>query len=109
MAQAPWVVSSTFSATCPTSLKSRPVQAAAFYDAPPSSDHSLTATDYTPWFWNTYVGIGNKSGKLNYSLLYTHSDDDGYRQNTQTLLNDVKLKATLRHRCETVPAAHLIL
>jgi iron complex outermembrane recepter protein len=72
-----------------------------FYDAPPSSDQS----DYrkpagttpvsigTPWFWNSYVGLGNKSGKLNYSLLYTHSNDDGYRQNAQSDLNDIKLKA----------------
>jgi len=37
--------------------------------------------------------LGNKSGKLNYSLLYTHSNDDGYRQNAKTELNDVKLKA----------------
>jgi iron complex outermembrane receptor protein len=72
-----------------------------FYDATPSSDQS----DYrkpagtnsvavgTPWLWNSYIGLGNKSGKLNYNLLYTHSTDDGYRQNTQMELNDVKLKA----------------
>ncbi len=64
-----------------------------FYDAPPSSDQSVYRNKYTPWFWNTYVGLGNKSGKWNYSLLYTHSKDDGYRQNAQTKLDDVKLKA----------------
>ena len=64
-----------------------------FYDATPSSDQSLYRKDFTPWFWNTYVGLGNKSGKLNYSLLYTHSNDDGYRQNAWAELNDVKLKA----------------
>ena len=64
-----------------------------FYDATPSSDVSVYRDGYTPWFWNSYVGIGDKSGKLNYSLLYTHSNDDGYRQNAQTRLNDIKLKA----------------
>ena len=64
-----------------------------FYDAPPSSDQSVYRNNYTPWFWNNYVGLGNKSGKWNYSLLYTHSNDDGYRQNAQTKLDDVKLKA----------------
>jgi iron complex outermembrane receptor protein len=64
-----------------------------FYDAPPSSDQSVYRDGYTPWFWNSYVGIGDKTGKLSYNLLYTHSDDDGYRDNSQTLLNDVKLKA----------------
>jgi iron complex outermembrane recepter protein len=63
-----------------------------FYDAPPSSDHSVYRQGNTPWFWNTYVGIGNKEGKLSYSLLYTHSDDDGYKQNSQNSMNDVKLK-----------------
>ena len=64
-----------------------------FYDDPPSSDQShFFADGHTPWFWNTSVGLGNKSGKLSYSLLYTHSNDDGYRQNAQTNLDDVKLK-----------------
>ena len=64
-----------------------------FYDDPPSSDQShFFADSHTPWFWNTYVGLGNKSGKLNYSLLYTHSNDDGYRQNAFAKLDDVKLK-----------------
>ncbi len=64
-----------------------------FYDAPPSTDQSTYRKGYTPWFWDSYVGIGNKSGPWTYSLLYTHSNDDGYRQNTQDQLNDVKLKA----------------
>ncbi len=64
-----------------------------FYDSPPDSDKSEYRDDYTPWLWNAYVGIGNKTDKLNYSVLYTHSEDDGYRDNSQTELNDVKLKA----------------
>lgn len=66
---------------------------AGFYDKTPADDHSAYRDGYTPWLWNTYVGIGNKSGKWNYSLLYSHGEDDGYRENSQTLLNDVKLKA----------------
>ena len=72
-----------------------------FYDAPPSSDQSLyrkpagtTASSIgTPWLWNSYFGLGNKDGKWNYSLLYTHASDDGYKANTQYQLNDIKLKA----------------
>ena len=64
-----------------------------FYDAPPSSDQSVYRNGYTPWFWNSYVGLGNKSGKWNYNLLYTHSNDDGYKSNSSAKLNDVKLKA----------------
>lgn len=66
---------------------------AGFYDAPPTTDHSIYRNGYTPWLWNSYVGFGNKDGKWNYSVLYTHSNDDGYRQNTQNSMNDVKLKA----------------
>ncbi len=64
-----------------------------FYDAPPDSDQSIYRDGYTPWLWNTYIGIGDKTDKFNYSLLYTHSEDDGYRDNSQTLLNDIKFKA----------------
>ena len=64
-----------------------------FYDAPPSSDQSVYRKNFTPWLWNSYVGIGNKSGPWSYDLLYSHADDQGYRQNAQTLLNDIKLKA----------------
>ena len=64
-----------------------------FYDGPPSSDQSVYRNGYTPWLWNSYVGFGNKDGKWNYNVLYTHSKDDGYRQNSQSLMNDVKLKA----------------
>ena len=64
-----------------------------FYDAPPSSDQSNYRKDFTPWLWNSYVGIGNKSGPWNYELIYSHFDDQGYRQNAQALLNDIKLKA----------------
>ena len=64
-----------------------------FYDDPPSSDESTYYDGNTPWFWNTYVGIGNKTDKFNYSVLYSHADNDGYRETSQSLLNDVKLKA----------------
>jgi iron complex outermembrane recepter protein len=64
-----------------------------FYDATPSSDHSVYRDENKyPTFWNTYFGIGNKSGKWTYDLLYSHSDDDGYRQNAWNYMNDVKLK-----------------
>ncbi|EAT58666.1 TonB-dependent receptor [Chlorobium ferrooxidans] len=64
-----------------------------FYAQPPSTDQSVFYNDkHTPWFWNTYVGFGNKSGKLNYNILYTTSRDDGYRQNANTILDDIKLK-----------------
>jgi len=64
-----------------------------FYDAPPSSDQSIYRESYTPTFWSSYIGYGNKDGKWRYSLLYSHSDDNGYRQNTQSYLNDLKIKA----------------
>jgi iron complex outermembrane recepter protein len=64
-----------------------------FYDAPPSSDQSNYRDGYTPWLWNSYVGYGDKQGKWTYSLLYSHADDDGYRENSQSLMNDVKFKA----------------
>jgi len=65
-----------------------------FYDSPPDSDKSdYYANGYTPWFWNTYFGIGDKRGALNYSFLYSHSDDDGYKENSQFELNDLKFKA----------------
>ena len=77
----------------PDKLEVKAGMSGGFYDDPPSSDQShFFADGHTPWFWNTYVGLGNKSGKLSYSLLYTHSNDDGYRQNAQTKLDDVKLK-----------------
>lgn len=63
-----------------------------FYDAPPSSDESVYRKDFTPWQWNSYVGIGNKTGKWNYSILYSHGEDDGYRENTWSSIDDVKLK-----------------
>ena len=78
----------------PDKLEVKAGMSGGFYDDPPSSDHSAFFADgHTPWFWNTYVGLGNKSGKWNYSLLYTHSKDDGYRANSYNQLDDVKLKA----------------
>lgn len=64
-----------------------------FYDAPPEEDQSAYRKGYTPVFWSTYAGFGNKVGKLRYSLLYTHTDDDGYRKNMQYYVNDIKFKA----------------
>jgi len=64
-----------------------------FYDAPRGEDESTYRASYTPIFWSNYIGYGNKSGKLRYNLLYTHSDDDGYRENLQYYLNDIKFKA----------------
>ena len=64
-----------------------------FYDSTPDSDQSEYRKDFTPWLWNSYVGIGNKTDKLNYGLLYTHGEDDGYRENTWSSIDDVKLKA----------------
>ncbi|KZK73430.1 MAG: TonB-dependent receptor [Pelodictyon luteolum] len=64
-----------------------------FYDAPPSGDQSTYRESYTPIFWSSYFGYGNKQGKWRYSLMYTHSDDNGYRENNGYYLNDFKLKA----------------
>lgn len=64
-----------------------------FYDKTPASDNSLYRDGFTPWLWNTYVGIGNKSGKWSYGLLYSHSDDEGHKENSNMLMNDLKLKA----------------
>jgi iron complex outermembrane receptor protein len=64
-----------------------------FYDAPPTSDQSAYRKNFTPVFWNTYAGYGEKNGKWTYDLLYSHSDDQGYRQNAWNYMNDVKFKA----------------
>ncbi|NTU94187.1 MAG: TonB-dependent receptor [Chlorobiaceae bacterium] len=64
-----------------------------FYDAPPFLDQSEYRKGYTPVFWSAYAGVGQKLGKFRYSLLYTHTDDDGYRKNLQYYVNDIKLKA----------------
>ncbi len=64
-----------------------------FYDAPPSSDKGTYRVGNTPWFRNSYVGMGNRSAPWNYNVLYTKSNDDGYKENSKTELNDVKLKA----------------
>jgi len=85
----------------PDKLEIKAGSSIGFYDAPPSSDQSLyrqpagtSATSVgTPWMWNSYLGLGNKSDKLNYSLLYSHSDDDGHRENAKNSMDDIKLKA----------------
>lgn len=63
-----------------------------FYDGTPDSDNSEYRDGFTPWLWNGYVGIGDKQGKFNYSLLYTHNENDGYKENSWSSLDDVKLK-----------------
>ncbi|MFZ4524524.1 MAG: TonB-dependent receptor [Chlorobium sp.] len=76
----------------PETLEVKAGASGGFYDAPRSSNHSVYRDGYTPWLWNTYLGIGNKSGKLSYSLLYTHNNEDGYKTNSQSYMDDVKLK-----------------
>ncbi|MEI8102251.1 MAG: TonB-dependent receptor [Chlorobium sp.] len=63
-----------------------------FYDKTPKSDQSLYRQNYTPLFWNSYIGMGNKQGKWSYDLLYSHNDDDGHRENSKNKMDDVKLK-----------------
>jgi len=65
---------------------------AGFYDAPPSSDHSAYREGYTPWINSQYIGIGNKGGKGGYSLMYSHSGNDGYKENTWVDSHDIKFK-----------------
>jgi iron complex outermembrane receptor protein len=64
-----------------------------FYDATPRGDLSNYRKGYTPTFWSSYAGYGNRDGKWRYSLLYSHSSDSGYKANTAWELNDIKLKA----------------
>ncbi len=78
----------------PEKLEVKAGASLGFYDTPPSTDQSAYWKRHiTPFFYNTYVGVGNKVEKLTYSLIYTNSHDDGYRQNAQNTLDDVKLKA----------------
>ncbi len=78
----------------PEKLEVRGGSSIGIYDTPPSSDESQYRKDNaTPVFWNSYVGIGNKKGKWTYDVLYSHSDDNGYRENADNYMNDVKLKA----------------
>jgi len=77
----------------PQKMEIRAGSSIGFYDDTPSRDKSEYRKTGTPVFWNTYVGVGNKSGKWTYDVLYTHSDDAGYRQNAWNYMNDVKLKA----------------
>lgn len=63
-----------------------------FYDAPPSSDNSLYREGYTPWINSQYIGIGNKGARGSYSMMYSHSGDDGYKQNTWVESHDFKFK-----------------
>jgi iron complex outermembrane recepter protein len=64
-----------------------------FYDTPPKSDNSTYRSGNTPLFWNSYAGFGNKSGKWNYSLLFSHTQDDGFKANSSNKINDLKFKA----------------
>jgi len=64
-----------------------------FYDKTPSGDESVYRDGFTPVFWNTYFGFGDKCGDWTYDILYSHSDDHGYRQNAWNYMNDLKFKA----------------
>ncbi len=64
-----------------------------FYDGTPDEDRSEYRDGFTPWLWNSYVGIGDKRGDLNYSLIYSHGENDGHKENSWSSLDDVKLKA----------------
>jgi iron complex outermembrane recepter protein len=77
----------------PETMEVKAGSSIGFYDAPPSGDKSTYRNGYTPVFWSSYAGFGNKSGKWTYNLLYTHSNDDGYRQNAKYYANDIKFKA----------------
>jgi iron complex outermembrane receptor protein len=77
----------------PETMEIKAGSSIGFYDKTPSSDESEYRKGFTPVFWNTYAGFGNKSGKWTYDFLYSHSDDDGYRQNAWNYMNDVKFKA----------------
>ncbi|MEI8031851.1 MAG: TonB-dependent receptor [Chlorobiaceae bacterium] len=78
----------------PEKLEVKAGASLGFFDSPPSTDQSAYwQRGITPFFYNTYVGVGNKVDKLTYSLLYSNTHDDGYRQNAQNTLDDVKLKA----------------
>ncbi len=63
-----------------------------FYDGTPDSDHSNYREGFTPWMWNGYVGFGEKCDDVSYSFLYTHNENDGYKENSWSSLDDVKLK-----------------
>ena len=77
----------------PETMEVKAGSSIGFYDTPPSGDKSTYRNGYTPVFWSSYAGFGNKSGKWTYNLLYTHSNDDGYRQNAKYYANDIKFKA----------------
>ncbi|NTU67643.1 MAG: TonB-dependent receptor [Chlorobiaceae bacterium] len=77
----------------PEKMEVKAGMSTGFYDKTPPSDQSTYRKSYTPWIWNTYAGFGNKDGQWNYSLLYSHSEDDGYKANTSTNVNDLKFKA----------------
>jgi len=49
--------------------------------------------DATPYFYNIGISHGNKVDNIAYNFAYNHSDDDGFRDASSLMLNDVKLKA----------------
>jgi len=77
----------------PTTKEVRAGTSIGFYDKTPSRDESVYRDGFTPVFWNTYFGFGDKCGDWTYDLLYSHSDDHGYRQNAWNYMNDLKFKA----------------
>ena len=66
-----------------------------FYDTPPSDEVNTEVYpgDKTPYFYSANISHSNVIGNLNYNVLYSHSEDDGYRQSAQMESNDIKVKA----------------
>jgi len=77
----------------PEKFEVRAGSSIGFYDKVDGIADGSYRDGNTPVFWNNYVGIGNKDGKWTYDVIYSHSDDDGHRENAHNYLNDVKLKA----------------
>ncbi|WP_049756577.1 TonB-dependent receptor [Chloroherpeton thalassium] len=66
-----------------------------FYDKPASNETntSVYPGGSTPYFYSAEIQHGNKINNLRYNLVYSHSDDDGYRQSAQMESDDIKIKA----------------
>ncbi|NTW48884.1 MAG: TonB-dependent receptor [Chlorobiales bacterium] len=65
------------------------------YD-PPSNSETNTSVypgSKTLYFYNAEIEHGNKIGDLRYNLVYSHSNDDGYRAAAEMTSNDIKFKA----------------
>ncbi|MDX2129951.1 MAG: TonB-dependent receptor [Chloroherpetonaceae bacterium] len=66
-----------------------------FYDAPPSFVNTRNYPNgKVPYFYNTMFTHGNTIGDLSYNVIYSRMSDEGYRQNSNQLMDDLKLKLT---------------